>query len=534
MVLLASVLAIAGTAVYSAPAGAQSVTRGPYLCLGTPSSVVVRWRTDVATDSRVRFGDAPGNLTQFVDDATSTTEHEVNVAGLSARTSYYYSVGTTATELAGNDAGHRFQTAPPVGNRAAIHVWVVGDFGFANTNAANVRDAFLADPRADETNIWLMLGDNAYFHGTNGDYQSVFDMQSSIFARMVVWPTRGNHDELHSGANNDYYDFFTLPTSGEAGGLPSGTEAYYSFDYGNIHFICLDSQGSSRSPGGAMLTWLAQDLAATSQDWIVAFWHHPPYTKGSHDSDNPSDSGGRMRDMRENALPILEAGGADLVLCGHSHVYERTFLLDGHYGLSSTLTSSMILDAGNGNIAGDSAYLKPTAGRAPHEGTVYVTLGSSSDAQGGPLNHPAMSTSQNRLGSMILDVSGDILEAEFIDDSGITRDRFMIARGMTATEVRELFAMGRSPRLAEAFPNPFEGQTSIPYILPAGGHVRVGVYDVRGRRVVTLRDGFKSRGEHRAIWDGRDARGQRVAPGMYFTTLDWGGRRVTGKIVLMR
>jgi len=88
-------------------------------------------------------------------------------------------------------------------------------------------------------------------------------------------------------------------------------EAYYAFDHGNVHFICLDSEGSSRAPGGAMLTWLQSDLLATGQDWIVAFWHHPPYTKGTHDSDNPADSGGRMRDMRENALPILEAGGVE-------------------------------------------------------------------------------------------------------------------------------------------------------------------------------------------------------------------------------
>ena len=72
--------------------------------------------------------------------------------------------------------------------------------------------------------------------------------------------------------------------------------------------------GSAGAVMAALLTWTLQqrsqerwareDALATDQDWVVAFWHHPPYTKGSHDS----DSGSIESDMRENALPILEVG----------------------------------------------------------------------------------------------------------------------------------------------------------------------------------------------------------------------------------
>ena len=51
-----------------------------------------------------------------------------------------------------------------------------------------------------------------------------------------------------------------------------------------------------------MLTWLQNDLASTAQPWIIAFFHHPPYSKGSHDSDTEIE----LREMRQNALPILE------------------------------------------------------------------------------------------------------------------------------------------------------------------------------------------------------------------------------------
>src|SRR3954463_8517222 len=69
---------------------AANVTRGPYLQMGTPTSIVVRWRTDTASDSFVRFGPAPGSLTSFKGDATVTTEHTITVDQLSPDTLYYY------------------------------------------------------------------------------------------------------------------------------------------------------------------------------------------------------------------------------------------------------------------------------------------------------------------------------------------------------------------------------------------------------------------------------------------------------------
>ncbi len=115
----------------------------------------------------------------------------------------------------------------------------------------------------------------------------------------------------------------------------------------NLHFICLDSHETDRSPDGPMLTWLVDDLMATGADWVIAFWHHPPYTKGSHDSDVEPP----LVEMRENVLPILEDFGVDLVLAGHSHSYERSFLLDSHYGSSATLKpATMILNGGDGRL----------------------------------------------------------------------------------------------------------------------------------------------------------------------------------------
>jgi len=403
-----------------------TLTRGPYLQMGTPTSVLVRWRTDAAGNSRVRYGTDPANLAFSADNLTSTTDHAVTLTGLSPDTGYYYSVGSTTATLA-SGADYVFYTPPSAGSSQPTRIWVVGDSGTANASAAAVRDAYYRFSGTRYTDLWLMLGDNAYDTGLDTEYQAaVFDMYPDILRQTVLWPTIGNHETAQSSNPPDtiaYYSIFTLPRNGEAGGVASGTEDYYSFDFGNIHFVCLDSMTSDRSHNGPMLTWLRNDLSVNLRDWTIAFWHHPPYTKGSHDSDTEVE----LVEMRQNALPILEDYGVDLTLCGHSHSYERSYLLDGHYGTSSTLTSAMIKDSGSGRENGTGAYAKPE-GPAPHQGAVYVVAGSSGKISGGQLNHPDMFVSLNQLGSVVLDVSGNRLDAKFITDTGALSDYFTIVK----------------------------------------------------------------------------------------------------------
>ena len=405
-----------------------ALTRGPYLQLGTPSSIVVRWRTSAPVVGRVEFGPSPGGVTGSVVEASARTEHEVHLAGLTPDTVYYYTIGTSTTTIAG-DASFRFRTAPSPGTERPTRVWVLGDSGTADANARSVRDAYTAFTGSRETDLWLMLGDNAYNDGLDHEYQAaVFNMYPAMLRKTVLWPAYGNHDGYGADAATNtgpYYDIFTLPKQGEAGGIASGTEAYYSFDYGNVHFVALESFETNRSPTGPMLTWLQRDLAANTQPWVIVFFHHPPYSKGSHDSDVEIE----LVEMRQNALPILENFGVDLVLAGHSHAYERSFLLDGHYGDSTTFTGSMKTDGGSGSPTTSGAYLKPTYGMAPRQGAVYMVAGTSGKVSGGSYDHPAMYTSQAVLGSVVLDVDGNRLDATFIDSAGGQRDQFSIVKG---------------------------------------------------------------------------------------------------------
>ena len=407
-----------------------AVTRGPYLQLGTPTSIVVRWRTDVATDSRVQYGAAPGNLTASVNNGTVTTEHEITVGGLDPDTQYYYSVGTTTTVLAGNDANHFFVTFPPAGQPVPARVWILGDPGTQTSAQFNVRDAYYNATGTRHTDLWLMLGDNAYQNGTDSEYQgAVFNVYQTMLRKSVLLSTLGNHDTAQSTNFHDnypYFSIFTLPRNAEAGGIASGTEHYYSFDFGNVHFVCLDSMTAARATNGAMANWLRSDLASTLQDWIIAFWHHPPYSKGSHNSDTEPE----LVQMRQNFNPILEDGGVDMVFGGHSHNYERSFLIDGHYGVSSTFNNSMKKDGGSGRDP--TPYTKPL-GTPGRQGAVYVVAGSSGQISGGTLNHPAMFISLNVLGSVVLDFQTNRADLSFLNSSGVVQDTVTIVKGAPAT-----------------------------------------------------------------------------------------------------
>ena len=377
----------------------QIIVRGPYLQKGTTTSVVVKWRTDTNDSSIIEFSTDTSFSSKITSsDATPKTEHELEITGLLPNTKYFYRIGIDGSLLIGSPDLY-FKTHPTSGTSQPYRFWVLGDCGTANTDAENVRDAYytyVANNNYDTDGI-LLLGDNAYPDGSDTEYQAAFfDMYPDKLKNTIAWSCLGNHEGQYNASV--YYDIFTFPESGESGGMSSGTESYYSFDYGNIHFIVLNSFNESRQENDPMYSWALSDIQNTSQDWIVALWHHPPYSKGSHDSDNGgnnmSGSDVELIQMRENFLPMLEANGVDLVLGGHSHAYERSYLLNGHYGLSDSfhLHDNTIggTGSGDGKINGDGAYSKTSIGDDTDLGTVYVVTGSAGKKSVGSLDHEAM------------------------------------------------------------------------------------------------------------------------------------------------
>ncbi|MCE7065922.1 metallophosphoesterase [Dyadobacter sp. CY326] len=434
----------AGHCVSAKTAFIPTLLRGPYLQSATSQSIVIRWRTSEPSDSRVKFGNAANALTNTVDNGALITDHEVKLTGLQPATRYYYSVGTSSLLLQGN-ADNFFETAPAIGVVAKYRIGVFGDCGNNSANQVNVRNQMQNYLGKNYMNAWILLGDNAYNSGTDAEYQSgFFNIYKDKFLKQnPLFPCPGNHDYANSQVRqNDhavpYYDMFTIPKSGEAGGIATGTEAYYSFDYGNMHFLSLDSYGKEDNATrlydtlGKQVSWIKQDLAANAnKDWVVAYWHHPPYTKGSHDSDSESE----LVKIRENFIRILERNGVDLILCGHSHDYERSKLMKGHYGLESAFDATANhLSKSSGKYDGSAESCPYIKKSVKNEGTVYVVAGSAGQLGGTQAGYPHNAlpfANASQGGAMILEVEGNRLDARWVTSTGAIMDQFTMEKDVS-------------------------------------------------------------------------------------------------------
>lgn len=411
---------------------AQSIVRGPYLQNVTPGSITVRWRTDQPTNSRVRYG---AGYARQATDAELTTEHIVTLTGLQPATRYPYVVGTSGGDLSPAEAAYFFQTAPAVGSTAPVRLWVLGDFGTGSVRQQQAYDSFKRATQTRRPDLWVWLGDNAYSFGRDDEFQRwVFDYYPDHLRNLPFVATPGNHD-YHDDVNDfniPYYALTTHPKQGEAGGVPSGSASYYSLDYGPVHLISLDSFGNEAGrhriwdTTGTQIQWLKRDLAANKKPWTIIFFHHPPYTQGSRNSDTERD----LVLNRERLTPIFERYDVDLVLSGHSHVYERTYPIRGHRGLSTTFDKrTMATDTSTGRYDGspNSCPLLPQRGSL-----TYVVNGAGGANTGRAPNYPhrAMVYSYtDEGGSMLIDVADNRLDAQWLSPNGV-QDRFTMLKGV--------------------------------------------------------------------------------------------------------
>lgn len=394
--------------------------RAPYLQIQSPHAMLLRWQTSQAVVGVVRYGKDPNHLTEELRDTDNETQHALLLDQLDQGTEYYYQIG--CCHRAPNGPINHFKTVSP--QQAATRLWVLGDPGKKGPDQSMVIDAahgwMGANPgeRGDLPDLVLTTGDNAYKSGSNQQFQDCFFTPfEAVFANTPVVPAHGNHD----ARRNVFFNIFDFPVDGAHGGFPSHNEGYFSFDYGNLHVIMLDTATQPITLRAPMVEWLKRDLKTNSRPWTIAVFHHPPYSDGGHQSDHPSGSDGAMTAARDILVPILENGGVDVVLNGHSHGYERSYPLREHH-IQATQAGAKVNGA---------AELTHT--------TIYQIIGSSSKTDEGHYQHPLMAASYSALGSVIIDVDDTRLISRFIDNEGRERDRFQLqqqplARSFAATD----------------------------------------------------------------------------------------------------
>jgi hypothetical protein len=464
---LVSLVSAVGRETESLP---SILSRAPYVQCATATSIWVLWRTTRPIQPVVRYGLSPQQLSSRVERSAivvrlapttnradleltnrwagltlgprlhsapaGTVQYEAHLTGLRPATTYYYAVCDGDQPLTAPDPSYHFRTHPLPGTLVPIRFGAFGDSGTGRERQRRVWEALLEFTARDRhpMDFFLHLGDMAYNRGRDVEFSTrFFGPYEATLRHTVFWPTFANHEGITSkGAAGlgPYFDAYRCPTNGEAGGAPSGHEGFYSFDYGPAHFISLNSHDEDRRPTSRMAQWLKRDLAQTRAQWLIAFFHQAPYSKGSHDSDREKE----MIQMRTYIVPILEAAGVDLVLAGHSHIYERSMLVDGAYA-TPTIAENAVLDDGDGDPRGDGPYRKP-AGRLPNAGTVYVVAGHGGATMRRKATCPLMRKTILEHGSLLVDIQGDTLTGYMIDHYGDVRDTFSIVKRDGVTPMR--------------------------------------------------------------------------------------------------
>ncbi|HMU47243.1 MAG TPA: metallophosphoesterase [Chitinophagaceae bacterium] len=431
--------------------GTPTLSRGPYLQIGNETAITIRWRTSSACYGRVSVGPSNGTYTTAtVDETCPTTEHIIRVTGLTADTKYYYQISATDGTIFQGASDNFFTTLPLSNTTRKIKVVAFGDCGRGDVSRQddnlNNYINYLSTNGIDAPDAWLLLGDNAYSVGSDAEYTSNFFniYGSTILKNHKLYPAPGNHDYGNSSANKTsrtmpYHLNFSVPENGECGGVASNKQNYYSYDVGNIHFLSLDSYGiesdgtsMETSGGSALKTWLDADLAANTKKWVIAYWHHPPYTKSSHNSDTEGD----LINIRQNFITFLENHGVDLIINGHAHAYERGYLLKNFTGSWTSFNPATHAVSTSSATYTSNATCPYVYNTTPaNHGTVYVVEGSTG-ATGGTntgFGANAMPYAINDGGVFYFEVEDNRLDAKMLRRNGTIFDQFTIMKDVNQT-----------------------------------------------------------------------------------------------------
>lgn len=281
----------------------------PYVQNITATSASVIWETKQSSPGLLHYGTTPAADGQVSDQPGQ--RHEVRLERLQPDTEYYYRVDTTT----GKSDVRSFRTAP--GSSAEITVGVLGDSGDGSKNQYTMAGVL----KDMSPGLVLHTGDVVYKNGSERRYgQNFYKPYENLLGSVPFYPVLGNHD-VRTANGAPYLQAFDLPADN-----PQRTERYYSFDYGPVHFVALDSElyyADNAIPAAQQKTWLEQDLKRSKLPWKVVYLHRPLYSSsaGPH-------PGGDAR-VRDDLAPVFERTGVDLVLTGHQHNYERFRPING-------------------------------------------------------------------------------------------------------------------------------------------------------------------------------------------------------------
>ncbi len=308
-------------------------------------------------------GQIPANVTATFDLAPSATSMAslTPTAGFTA--TFTLAPGATATDTLTPTASFTATFTPtatdtpqPDATPAEPEILAAGDIAKCGGSApAPGNGAFItSNMLLTATGNIFTLGDNSNDSGSLADYQNCFGPTwGRLMDRLHI--TMGNHDIGNAG--QDFFTYFNGMT---------GDWGHYSFNLGSWHVIVLNAEcsigGQGCGPGSLQETWLRQDLAANTQKCVLAMWHQPLFTSGTQ-SPYPG-----MKTFWQD----LYAYGADVILNGHNHNYERFDPQNPDAGADPNGIREFV--AGTGGASLDSSSLPLAANEVVRSAAAYGYL----------------------------------------------------------------------------------------------------------------------------------------------------------------
>jgi tartrate-resistant acid phosphatase type 5 len=478
---------------------------------------------------------------------------------------------------------------------------VIGDFGgdsqaeadvAALVNSWNVEfivtvgDNYYGASDGNYSDSWNALDDGVgkYYHNWIKPYLGSYGSGSLDTNRF--FPALGNHDWYHLDSCKIYTDYFDLaPFS-----TTSGNDRYYDFKWGNVHFFMLSTYGDGLTeynfprhgnygePDGVLqdskqAQWCKTQLEnADPSEWKIIITHHPPYSSSSQHGS-------------ESAVQWpYKQWGANLVLAGHDHTYERlnvddfTYIVNGlggestysfgtpvagsevrysdDYGamlcevyndslnLQFISRSGLIIDnytlsrVFSLELSPSNQSVSDSSGSTSFSLTSNTTWNVSDDASWLNVNpasgsgnstltatYEANPTTSQRIGRITV-TGGGITDTVTVTQS---------PKSVSSLD-RQDFDPINDFDLAQNYPNPFNPSTTINFSVPHAANVKLIIYDPEGQEIVTLLDEYKQAGNYELKFDSTNlsAGDQNLPSGIYFYKLSTPEHSITKKMILLK
>lgn len=321
---------------------------------GEPKRIILSWTGDPETTMTVSWQTEPGAPDGWVEYGTDPSlsgakriaaaaakptsgialdaaVEQAELTGLMPGTTYYYCAGNGNVK----SGIRRFQTA--ASQEPSFSFLYMGDIHTGAGDDNQWRDLLNSAARANPGIAFGIFGGDIVDSGISAaQWKRLLDNASGVFSQIPLMPANGNHESnFPSGKPELYLDLLVLPKNG-----PDGfKEEFYSYDYGDCHILVLNSwvfSGEQKMSGAdyqRINRWIAEDLSSSRAAWKIAVMHHPVYSLAS---DKVADA------VRRNWEPLFEANGVSLVLCGHQHVYSRSYpMTDGQVDFTDGITYVM-------------------------------------------------------------------------------------------------------------------------------------------------------------------------------------------------